>query len=107
MDIMRLCRRVENEWPEEKKETEYQQLLEDIKMQEFEDTLGQIRDMEFVADTTLIPVLYTYKANDFNENVKLAKEVAQEFRSGKLDPKMAMRIEKTTKQMLKRGMLIQ
>jgi len=32
--------------------------------------------MEFVADTTLIPVLYTYKANDFNENVKLAKEVA-------------------------------
>ncbi len=72
MDIMRLCRKVESEWPIEKKETEYKQLVEDVKQQEFEDTLEQVQDIDFVADTSMIPVVYQYKAADFNENVQIA-----------------------------------
>ena len=36
----------------------------------------------------------------------LAKEVAGEYLSGKFDPKSVVQHEKTTKQMLKRGMMI-
>ena len=65
-----------------------------------------MQDIDFVADTSMIPVVYQYKAADFNENVKIASDIAREFKSGKLDPRMTMRLEKQTKQMLKRGMLI-
>lgn len=33
--------------------------------------------------------------NDYNENMHIAEEVAKEFKSGKLDPKMATKLEKT------------
>eukprot|EP00347_Sterkiella_histriomuscorum_P013907 403362900 len=103
--IMHLCKKVETQWPKERNDTEYKQLLEQIKEQEFNNVIDQVRDIDF-ADPSIIPVLYQYKASDFNDNVRLAKEVAIEYKSGKLDPKMAMQNERTTKQMLKRGMMI-
>jgi hypothetical protein len=41
--------------------------------------------------------------NDYNSNLILAEEVAKEFKSGKLDPKMAIKLEKTQKDLIKKG----
>ncbi|CDW81238.1 UNKNOWN [Stylonychia lemnae] len=105
LKIMHLCKRVEDQWPKEKNDTDYKLLLEHIKKQEFWNVIDQVKEIDF-AEPGVIPLLYQYKAADFNDNVKLAIEVAQEYKSGKLDPKMAMQNERTTKQMLKRGMFI-
>jgi hypothetical protein len=43
----------------------------------------------------VVPILYIYKINDLSSNLLLAEEVAKEYKSGKLDPKMAIMIEKT------------
>lgn len=48
-----------------------------------------MKEIDF-ADPSIIPVLYHYKASEFNDNVRLAREVADEFKSGKLDPKMVL-----------------
>ena len=64
-----------------------------------------MREIEF-AESAIVPLLFEYKKKDYNENMKEAQEITKEFKSGKLDPKMAFRAEKTTKDMLRRGVLL-
>jgi hypothetical protein len=50
-------------------------LLEDIKKSEFWNIIEQVKEIDF-AEPGVIPLLYQYKANDFNDNIKLALEIA-------------------------------
>ncbi len=64
-----------------------------------------MREIEF-AESAIVPILFEYKMQDFNEGQKEASEITKEFKSGQLDPKMAFNVERTTKEMLKKGVLL-
>ena len=57
MKIIHLCKRVEDQWPVEKKDTEYKLLVEKIKNSEFWNLIDQVKEIDF-AEPGVIPLLY-------------------------------------------------
>jgi hypothetical protein len=51
--------------------------------------------------------LYEYKVADYEEQLHLAQDVKRDYLEGKFDPEMALQYERTAREMLKRGMLLQ
>lgn len=80
-------------------------LVQRVKEIEFDRTFDAIKELEN-AHPNVIPILFQYKMNDINQNIAIAEEVAKEFKSGKLDPKMALNYEKTQKALKKKGKLL-
>jgi hypothetical protein len=50
--------------------------------------------------------LYAYKLGEYDEQQQLAQEVKNDYLSGKYDPKMSQKNEKTAREMLRRGLLL-
>jgi hypothetical protein len=50
--------------------------------------------------------LYDWKVADYDEQQQLAQEIKNEYMSAKFDPDMAIKYERTAREMLRRGMLI-
>eukprot|EP00347_Sterkiella_histriomuscorum_P009720 403340139 len=103
--IMNLCKNIEDQQRKEQLDTEYKQLIQQVKHQEFTQTLSFIHELDS-AHPDIIPLLYQYKVNDLNDNIVLAQEVAKEYQSGKADPKMTMINERNTKQLIKKGIML-
>ncbi|CDW90871.1 UNKNOWN [Stylonychia lemnae] len=103
--LMHVCKHEEDNFQKEMLETEYKQLKEQIKEQEFDCTLHQLREIEF-AEPSVMPILYQYKLAETNDNIKLAEEIAKDYSEGKADPRMAWIREKNTKSLLKKGILL-
>ena len=56
-------------------------------------TVEKLKEIDF-AESLVIQTLFEYKLKDEHDQIDLANEVAKEYHSGKLDPKLAMRIER-------------
>ncbi len=59
-------------------------------------TLDKLKEIDF-AESVIIQTLFEYKLKDEHDQLDLAVDVAKEYHSGKLDPLMALRIERKNK----------
>lgn len=71
-------------------------LVQNIKEDEFLRTLEKLKELDF-AESIVMQTLFEYKLKDEHDQLDLANEVAKEYHSGKLDPLLAMRLEKRKK----------
>lgn len=71
-------------------------LVQNIKDDEFIKTLEILKELDF-AESVVIQTLFEYKLKDEHDQLDLASEVAKEYHSGKLDPKLAMKLERRKK----------
>lgn len=90
---------------DDKKEIEYKQLIQQLTMQEQAVTLERMKELDFTNVWNFSSV-YSYKADDYDEQQQLAQDVKNEYLSGKFDPKMAVEYERTAREMLRRGLLL-
>ena len=68
-------------------------LVQNIREDEFLRTVEKLKEIDF-AESAVLQTLFEYKIRDEHDQLDLANEVAKEYHSGKLDPLLAMRIEK-------------
>ena len=68
-------------------------LVQNIREDEFLRTLEKLKELDF-AESIVMQTLFEYKLKDEHDQLDLANEVAKEYHSGKLDPLLAMRLEK-------------
>jgi hypothetical protein len=68
-------------------------------------SLDRMKDLDF-ARLWNFDTLYAYKLSDFHEQQQLAQEVKNEYDRTKSDPKMALEYERTAREMLRRGLLL-
>jgi len=87
--IGKICKKLEGKGQLEKKDIVYRQLVEAVKQREFATVMDTLKEMDF-ANVEAIPLLYGYRALEITDNNETADEVAKEYRSGRLDPKLAM-----------------
>ncbi len=80
----------------EKEKIVYDMLVQSIKEDEFMRTLDKLKEIDF-AESVILQTLFEYKLKDEHDQLDLANEVAKEYHSGKLDPLMALRMERKNK----------
>ena len=102
---MRLTTLENKDFSMDKKEAAYKQLIADLIGREHHTTYERMKDLDF-ARLNNFDTLYSYRMLDFDEQQLLAQEVKQEYMSGKFDPEMALKYERTAREMLRRCMLI-
>ena len=78
---------------QEKEKIVYDMLVLNIKNDEFLGTVEKLKEIDF-AESVVLQTLFEYKMKDEHDQLDLANEVAKEYHSGKLDPLLAMKIEK-------------
>ena len=71
-------------------------LVQNIKEEEFMRTVEKLKELDF-AESVVLQTLFEYKLRDEHDQLDLASDVAKEYHSGKLDPLIAMRMEKKKK----------
>jgi hypothetical protein len=71
-------------------------LVQNIREVEFMRTVEKLKELDF-AESVVLQTLFEYKIRDEHDQLDLANEVAREYHSGKLDPKLAMKIERKKK----------
>ena len=103
--LMRLSYIENEDTQEDKKDIEYKQLIQQLILQENQVQLERMKELDF-ARLYNFDTLYSYKLDDFDEQQQLAQEVKNEYISGKFDPKMAVEYERTAREMLRRGLLL-
>jgi hypothetical protein len=74
----------------------YDMLVQNIKDDEFMKTVEKLKEIDF-AESVILQTLFEYKTKDEHDQLDLANEVSKEYHSGKLDPLLAMRIERKKK----------
>ncbi len=89
----------------DKKDFELQQLIQQLIAQEYHTSFERMKEIDF-ARLWNFNTLYEYKVADYDEQQQLAQEIKNEYMSGKFDPEMAIKYERTAREMLRRGMLI-
>ena len=71
-------------------------LVQNIRDDEFMRTVEKLKEIDF-AESVILQTLFEYKIKDEHDQQDLANEVAKEYHSGKLDPLMALRMERKNK----------
>ena len=94
--ILKNIEKMEGQNKIEKEKIVYDMLVQNIKEDEFMRTVDKLKEIDF-AESIIIQTLFEYKLKDEHDQIDLANEVAKEYHSGKLDPKLAMKIEKRKK----------
>mmetsp|Transcript_28074 Transcript_28074/g.27086 ORF Transcript_28074/g.27086 Transcript_28074/m.27086 type:complete len:84 (+) Transcript_28074:82-333(+) len=77
-------------------------MVEKIRHNEINVAREEIKKLEGNA-LHVVKILYDYNKDDIDQNIQVAHEIANEYKSGKLDPKMAIRFERVQKEMVKKG----
>ncbi|TNV85492.1 hypothetical protein FGO68_gene9739 [Halteria grandinella] len=103
--LMKLTHLENDNGKDDKKDMELQQLIQQLIGQEEHTTYERMKEIDF-ARLNNFHTLYDWKVADYDEQQQLAQEIKNEYMSGKFDPEMAIKYERTAREMLKRGMLI-
>ncbi|CDW81687.1 UNKNOWN [Stylonychia lemnae] len=94
--ILKNVDKIEHQNKTEKDKIIYQMLIQNIKDDEFMKTVEKLKEIDF-AESVVLQTLFEYKLKDEHDQADLANEVAKEYHSGKLDPLLALRIERKNK----------
>ena len=70
--------------------------MQNIREEEFLKTVDKLKELDF-AESDVLMTLFEYKLKDEKDQLDLAQDVASQYRDGKLDPKIAMQIERKKK----------
>eukprot|EP00347_Sterkiella_histriomuscorum_P021422 403334032 len=94
--ILRNIDQVETQNKTDQDKIVFDMLVQSIRDDEFLRTLDKLKEIDF-AESVVLQTLFEYKLKDEHDQQDLANEVAKEYHSGKLDPLLALRIERKNK----------
>jgi hypothetical protein len=70
--------------------------MEDLRQQTFDKTYKMLKDFDSTDEAANVKMLYFYRMQAEEEYKLMSKEIAEEYRSGKVDPSREVgRIEKS------------